>query len=203
MPYTIKLILYNDCWKGFWVRSWLPRALWQAVTLWLVNRGMAVRRGWPVEQVCNRKVTTCYENHAVSFKQSVQSESRVEPGIRNRSEMFVLSLTIRLARGCKRWHPLAPERRYEAKSPLSEYMSLHLSLKLTTNCVPLSRIKWERNIFIKKCFVRSLSLFMFLVGSTRSIQHLFTVEKSCTDIFWFFCSLRLLSLLLTCAKFFY
>ena len=68
-------------------------------------------------------------------------ELRVEPEIRSRSEA---SLTIRLARGCKRWHLLAPGRRYGIRrSPLSEYISLHLSLKLTTNCVPLSRIKWE------------------------------------------------------------
>ena len=49
-------------------------------TLWLVNGGMAVRRGRPVQQVCNRKETRWYENHAVRFRQSVQSESRVEPG---------------------------------------------------------------------------------------------------------------------------
>ena len=52
------------------------------------------------------------------------------------------SLTIRLARGCKHWHPLAPGKRYGARRcPLSEYISLHLSLKLTINYVPLSRIK--------------------------------------------------------------
>ena len=80
-------VLYNDCWHGFWVRSWWPHVLWQAVTLWLVNRGMAVHQGRLVEQVCNRKETTWYENHAVRFRQSIQSESRVEPGIRSRSEV--------------------------------------------------------------------------------------------------------------------
>ena len=80
-----------------------------------------------------------------------QSESWVEPGIRSRSEALVSSLTIQLTRRCKRWEPLALGRRYGARrSPFSKYMSLHLSLKLTTNCVPLSRIKWERYIFIKK-----------------------------------------------------
>ena len=39
------IMLYNDFWYGFWVRSWWPRMLWQAVTLWLVNREMAVHRG--------------------------------------------------------------------------------------------------------------------------------------------------------------
>ena len=68
-------VLYNDCWHGFWVRSWWPRVLWQAVTLWLVNRGMAVHRGRPVEQLCNRKETTWYENHAVWFRQSSQNRA--------------------------------------------------------------------------------------------------------------------------------
>ena len=75
---------------------------------------------------------------------SVQRKSTVEPGIVNRSEASRTSQTIRLARRCKRWHPLVPGRRYETRSrPLSEYMSHHLSLKLIANCVPLSRIKWE------------------------------------------------------------
>ena len=74
-------MLYNDRWHGFGVRSWWPRVLWQAVTLWLINRGMAVRRGRPVEQVVNRKETMWYENYAVRLSQSVQSESRVEPGV--------------------------------------------------------------------------------------------------------------------------
>ena len=63
------------------------------------------------------------------------------------------SLTILLARGCKRWHPLAPGRRYGVRrSLLSEYMSLHLSLKL---CTPfenkMREREREREIFIKKC----------------------------------------------------
>ena len=138
-------MLYDDCWHGFWVRSWWPYVLWQAVKLWLVNRGMAI------EQVCNRKETTWNQNEVVRFGQSFQSDSRVEPAIRSRWEALESSLTIRLVRGCKCWHTLAPRRRYGARrSPLSEYMSLHLSLKLSTNCVPLLRIKWERYIFRKK-----------------------------------------------------
>ena len=145
--------------------------LWQAVTLWLVNRGMAVRRGWLVEQVCDRKETKWYENHAVRFRQSVQrikSRARDTQPIRGVRS----SLTIRLARGYKRWHPLATGRRYGARrSPLPKYMSLHLSLKLTTKCVPFLRIKWQRYIFYKEvCFSSfnedcSLSLIVFLFGS--------------------------------------
>ena len=60
--------------------------LWQALTLWLVNWRLAVRRGGPVEQVCNRKETTWYENHAVRFWDAVQSKWRIEPGIGSRSD---------------------------------------------------------------------------------------------------------------------
>ena len=130
-------MLYNDCWHRFWVCSWWPCVLWQAVTLWLVNRGMAVHQGRPVDQVCNWMETTWYENHVVRFRQSVQSESRVEPRVHSRSEALVSSLTIRLARGCQRWHLLAPGRRYGARrSRFSEYMSLHLSLKLKQTVSP-------------------------------------------------------------------
>ena len=100
---------------------------------------------------------------------TVKLESRVEQEIHSLSEASLTSLTIRLARGYKCWHSLTPEGRYGARrSPLSQYMSLHLSLKLTTNCVPLSRIKWERYIFIKKCvfFVHwsSFIIFDYILG---------------------------------------
>ena len=60
--------------------------------------------------------------------------------------------------------PPAPGRRYGTRrSPLSEYISLHLSLKLRTNSGPLSRIKWEIHFykevfrsfieFRKSCFI--------------------------------------------------
>ena len=52
-----KQMLYNFCWHRFGVHSWWPRVLWQAVTLWLVNREMAMRWGRPFEQVCNREGT--------------------------------------------------------------------------------------------------------------------------------------------------
>ena len=155
--------MYNDCWHGFWVRSWWLRVLWQAVTLWLIKRGLTVRRGWPVEQVCNRKETTWYENHTVRFRQSVQSESRVEPGILSRSEALMSSLTRRLARESKRWHSLAPGGRYGSRtSPLSKYMSLHLSLnnKLSASFKNTMR---EIYSFIKKCdSFRSLKFVHYL-----------------------------------------
>ena len=123
--------------------------LWQAVTLWLVNRGITVHRGRPVELVCNWKETMWYENHAVRFR---PSPVRIEPGISSRSEASQISLKIWLARGCKHWHLLALGRKYGTRScSLSEYMSLHLPLKLTTNCVPLSRIKREIHLYVYMC----------------------------------------------------
>ena len=92
-------------------------------------------------------------------------ELGVEPGIGSRSEASRMSLMIWLVRGCKRWHPLAPGRRLgPRRSPLSEYMSIHLSLKLTTNFVPLSGMEREREIFI----YTSSSLF---IKTQLRIQH--------------------------------
>ena len=107
------LVLYN-IWHGFLVRSLWPRMLWQAIRLWLVNRGMTAHHGKWVQALA----------------------------------------------------PPAPGRRYGTRrSPLSEYMSLHLSLKLTTNCGPFSRIKWE-TYFYKEVFH---SFIMFDYYTTLAI----------------------------------
>ena len=52
-----RLVLYNDYWHEFWVRSWWPHVLWQAVTLWLVNRGgqQCVRVGRSSKCVTGRR----------------------------------------------------------------------------------------------------------------------------------------------------
>ena len=110
--YSVVYVLYNDYWHGFRTHSQWSRVLWQAVTLGLV------RRDRPVDTVLNRKETTWYENHVVRFWQSVQSESGVERGIRSCSVALVSSLTILLARGCKRGHPLTPGRKYGASRRL-------------------------------------------------------------------------------------
>ena len=145
-------VLYNDCWHGFWVRSRWPRVLWQAVTLWLVNREMAVCRGRLVEQVYNRKETTWYENHVVRFR--VQSEPRVKPGIRSRSEA---SLTIRLARGCKRWHPWPQEEDWGRKnSSLWVFVSPSITQTYNKLSAAFENKMWEINFFKEVCFVRSL-----------------------------------------------
>ena len=125
-----------------------------AVTLWLVNRGW--QRVGAVRS--NRCVTRRRPHDMRTMHSGLDRGQRIESRAwtRSRSEASWMSLKIRLARGCKRWHPLAPGRRYEARSPLSEYMSLHLFLKLTTNCGPLSRIKWEIYFYKEVCFVRSL-----------------------------------------------
>ena len=88
------------------------------------------------------------ENNAVTFRQS--AENRVEPGTRSRSEVS------RLARGCKRWHPLAPGRRY-GKKKSSEYISLHPSFTHHRNINPFENKVWEIHIFYKEVcsFVRS------------------------------------------------
>ena len=96
---------------------------------------------------------------------------RVEPGIGSQSEACLM---IRLARGCRRRHPLAPGSRYGTKrNPLSEYMSLHLSLKLIKNSGLLSRIKWEI-YFYKEVFC---SFIEFRKSSMREYNN-FTIIKN-------------------------
>ena len=119
-------------------------------------------------------------------RSDLESELRVEPGIHNRSEALGRLWRYGL-QGGQVLAPMAPERRYGARrSPLSEYMSLRLSHKLTTNCVPLSRIKWEIYLYKEMCFVslidvRSLSLIKFLVGNDATIQHLVRRLKESED----------------------
>ena len=139
-------LLYNDCWHGFWVCSWWPRVLWQAVTLWLVNRGMSVCRSRTVEQVCNRK----------------SSQNWVEPGIHSRSEALGHLWRYSLQGGASVGTPWLQEEDMGARrSSLSEYISLHLSLKFT-NCASLLTIKWEIYFYKEVCFVLSLKFVHYL-----------------------------------------
>ena len=140
-----------------------------AVRLWLVNRGMTARHGNRVQHVRPRD-----ENHAGKFR---GRESGVKLGTCSRAE------TPRLERGCKRWPPLAPRKRYGTRRLLSEYMSLHLSLKLITNCGPLFRIKWE--IYFYKEVFRSFIEFRkscliehtTLLGECRSVSRHFWNQR--------------------------
>ena len=96
------------------------------------------------------------ENHTVRFRQSAENRSQA------RDTQPTSGVSDELARGCKRWHLLAPGRRYrKKKSSLCTHLS-HTSEKSTT-----SRIKCDISIyFIKKCVgsfieVRKLCLIMF------------------------------------------
>ena len=112
------VVLYN-IWHGFLVRSWGPRVLWQAVTLWLVNSSAIGALGY------NRCVTgrrSRNEHHVVKFRQSAENRSRA------RDTQPIRGVSDELARGCKRWHPLAPGRRYgKKKSSLWVYVSPPIS----------------------------------------------------------------------------
>ena len=61
----------------------------------------------------------------------------VERGTRSWSEVY------RLARGCKRCHPLVSGRRYVKKSSISEYMSLQPSLTYHRSINPFENKAWE------------------------------------------------------------
>ena len=151
-------MLYNDCWHGFWAGSWWSRVLWQAVMLRLVNRGMAVHRGRPVEQVYNRKETMWYENYAVRFRQSIHSESRVEPGIRSRSEASLTSLTIRLARECKRW------LQKEDMGQKEVYVSPSISQTYIKLCAPFKNKIREVYFYFSFVHWSSFIFFVYVLG---------------------------------------
>ena len=111
----------------------------------------AVCRGRPVEQVCNRKGTTWYEYNAVRFRQSGQSESRVEPWIRSRSEAFGRLWRYRLQVGASvSTHWIQKEDMGKKKSPLWVYVSPYLSQTNNKLCAPFEN-KMRERFFIKKC----------------------------------------------------
>ena len=169
-------MLYN-IWHGFSVRY---RVLWQAVTLWLVNRAIAVVRVIR----SNRCVTgrRPRDNYAVSFRQSQRIESRARDTqqIRGLGRLWRYSLH----RGASVGTSLAPGRRYGTRrSPLSEYMSLRISLKLTTSCGTLSRIKWEIYFYKQVCFVRSLCLItiqqLYYKTDMKSVRKVTRLSNQC------------------------
>ena len=92
------------------------------------------------------------ENHAVRFRESAENRSRARDAQPN------WGVSDELARGCKRWHPLAPGR-----SPLSLSICLSTHLSHNTETSTLSRIKCERYFFYKEVcsFFHWSSSFMF------------------------------------------
>ena len=92
---------------------------------------------------------------------------------------LIRGVSDELARGCKRWHSLAPGRGYEKKkSSLWVYVSPSIS-QLTTNSGPLMRIKWEIYFHKEVCFVHSLSLISFIevCKSCMRLQHKLIIYK--------------------------
>ena len=164
-------MLYNYYGHRFWVRYWGPGLLCQAVTLWLVNRGMAVHQGRPVKQVCSWKETTWYEHHAVRIKSRAR-DTQLIGGVRS-------SLTIWLASGWKHWHTSGSRKKIwgKKKSSLWVYVSPSISQTYNKLCTPFKNKMREIYFYKEVCLVslievHSLSLIMFLVGSMRSTQQL-------------------------------
>ena len=111
---------------------------------------MTAHQGTRVQQVCNWKETHD-ENYVVRFGQRGENCSRA------RDTQPIRGVSDELARGCKRWHPLAPGRRYgKKKSSLWVYVSPAIS-QLTTNSGAFLRIKWE--IYFYKEVLRSFIEF--------------------------------------------
>ena len=166
--------LYNDCWHGFWVRSWWPHVFWQVVTLWLVNRRMAVRRSRPSKQVWNQKETIWYENHEVRFRQSVLSES--SPGYaadqRHLYRLWRYDLQWDAIVGTSCFHE---EDMGQEKSPFLSVCLFIFSQTYKKQCTHFENKMSEVHFYKEICFVsfievRFLSFVMFLVWSVNSIQ---------------------------------
>ena len=88
---------------------------------------------------------SCDEHHAVRFGQSAENRSRAW------DTQPIRGVSDELARGFKRWYPLASGKKYGKKPSLWVYISTSIS-QLTTNWGSFSRIKWEI-YFLKMCFI--------------------------------------------------
>ena len=124
----------------------------------ICRQAVTVRQGRPVVQVCNRKGTTWYENNAVRFRQSVQSESRVDPGMRSRLEASLKSLTKTAYKWVQALAPLDSKKNIwgKKKSPLWVYVSLSISQTYNKLCAPFENKMREMYFYKEVCFVRSL-----------------------------------------------
>ena len=129
-------MLYNDCWHGFWVRSWWPPMLWQTVTLWLVNRGWHwVGVGRSSRSINGRTPRDMRTMQSDLNSQSSQTRVSSQGYAANQRRKFRI-WRYGLQRRCKRWHPLAPGRRYGAR-------------RSCPWCNGYSRRKWTRRHEIK------------------------------------------------------
>ena len=156
-------MLYNSCWHGFWVRSWWPRVLWQAVTLWLANSGMAVRLGRPVEQVCNRKETTWYENHVLRFRQSGSQNRESSQGYAADRRRLRRLWRYGLQVGANVGTPGSRKKIWDKKkSPLWVCVSPSISQSYNKLCAHFENKMREIYFYKEVCFVRSLKFVRYL-----------------------------------------
>ena len=104
-----------------------------------------------------------YENHAVRFRQSAQSESRVEPGIHSRSEAIGRLWRYGLQGGASVGTPWFQEEDMEQEEVPSQSMSLRIALKTYNKlCAPFENKMREIYFYKEVCFVRSLKFVHYL-----------------------------------------
>ena len=179
-------VLYNDCWHGFWVRSWWPRVLWQPVTLRLVNRGRAVRRGGPVEQVCNRKETTWYGNHAVRFDSQSSQNRESSQGYAADQMHHVVSDDTACKGEQALAHPGSRRKIWDKKkSPLWVHVSPFFSQIYNKLCAPFQN-KMSEIYFYKKCVSFRLLKFVhyvWLCSWLGLFDHILRVSWSVSELF--------------------
>ena len=132
---------------------------------------MAVRRGRLVEQMCNRKETTWFENHAVRLGHLVQSESRVESGIGSRSEVSRASVTIRLASGVQALAPPGLRMKiWGKKSSLWLYVSPSISQTYDKRCAPFENEMFVYFLINKRQYVRRDTNSLFPSNKDQEVR---------------------------------
>ena len=158
------LSLYNDYWHGFGICSWCSRVLWQAVTLWLVNRGWQCVRADRSSSYVTGRVP--HDMRTTRSDLDKQAKKNRESNLGFAAEHRRLRRLWRygLQRGASVSTHWLPEEDMGQEVPtLIICPSIYLS-----NLVPLSRIKWDIYIFIKKCisFVHwsSFVIFHYVLG---------------------------------------
>ena len=123
LQYYAKHKLLFNIWKGFSVRSWSPSVLWQAVTLWWVNR--AARHGVG----SNR----CLTGRRPRGQILTEAENRKSSQGHAADQRVRSSLPIRLVKGCKRWRSSGSRKKiWEEVLSLSICLSIYLSNQLKT-----------------------------------------------------------------------
>ena len=135
-----------------------------------------------VESVENKRAS-----QLVDWERPVEDNSPRWPPVERGQP--IRGVSDELARGCKRWHPLAPGRRYGKKKSSLWIYNLSIYLSTTTNL----KIKWEIYFYKQVCFVRP---YLWLYFRLYYHYGYTTLSYFCVDsgvsLLWQFCDWKIL-----------